>query len=51
MKGKKKKRRKVIDRLRILFLEKVMSCPVQEVGREGCSRRLIPAVDISVFLA
>ena len=27
-----------IDRLRILFLEKVMACPVQEVGREGCSR-------------
>ena len=27
-----------IDLLRILFLEKVMSCPVQEVGREGCSR-------------
>ena len=30
--------KKAIDRLRILFLEKVMSCPVQEVGREGCSR-------------
>ena len=35
-----------IDRLRILFLEKVMSCPVQEVVRGP-----IPAVDISVFLA
>ena len=29
--------RRTIDLLRILFLEKVMSCPVQGVGREGCS--------------
>ena len=40
-----------IDRLRILFLEKVMSCPVQEVGPGKGVRSPIPAVDINVFLA